>query len=114
MIGKLLLGFFLRHWLKVALVAGVIALAGGIYASGFNAAWRIAEVETLKAKIATQQRDIDASTRQRRQDQTVIAALEAQAKEDEAQYEQLRIEAAKTARPGITQRELDLLLGKRR
>lgn len=114
MIGKLLVGLFLRHWLKAALIAGVIALAGGIWVSGFNAAWRIAEVETLKAKIATQQRDIDASTRQRRQDQTVITALEAQAKEDEAQYEQLRIEAGKTARPGLTQSELDLLLGKRR
>jgi uncharacterized protein HemX len=117
MIGKLLLGWVLKNWLWGIVVAGVLALAGGIYATGYNAAWRQAQVDTLKAKIATQQRDIDASTRQRRQDQTVIVALEAQAKEDEEQYEALRkvlAERPPDAGRGLTQSELDLLLGKRR
>jgi uncharacterized protein HemX len=117
MIGRLLLGWVLKNWLWGVLVAGVLALAGGIYATGYNAAWRQAQVDTLKATIASQQRDIDASRILRQRDQNVIAAQEAQALADEVQNEALRKSLAERpadAGRGLTQSELDLLLGKRR
>lgn len=113
MIRSWLLKMLVQNWLRVALIAGILAVAGGIWAAGYRTAWRIAERETLQATIASQKRDIDAGRIQRKADQDTIARLEAQALEDEAQYERLRVEAAKTARPGITQRELDLLLGRK-
>lgn len=117
MIGKWLLGMFLKYWMQAVLIGGIVAVAGGIYATGYRAAWRQAQVDTLKATIATQQRDIDASSIQRKADQNVIASLEAQAKEDEANYEALQRELENRpadAGRGLTQSELDLLLGKRK
>lgn len=116
MIAKWLLGMFLQHWLKAALIGGVMAVAVGIYASGYKAAWRIAEADTLRAKIASQQRDIDANRLQRQRDQDVIAQLEGQAKEDEAQNERLKCELANRpagAGRGLTQSELDILLDRK-
>ncbi len=117
MIGRLLLGWVLKNWLWGVVVVGALSLAGGIYSTGYNAAWRQAQVDTLKATIASQQRDIDANRILRQRDQNVIAAQEAQALADEEQNEALR--KALADRPadagrGLTQSELDLLLGKRR
>ena len=116
MIGKWLLGLFLKNWVRAALVGGILALAGGIYAAGYKAAWRIAEAETLKATIASQQRDIDANRLQRQADQNAIAALEAQAAQFEVEYaclQELIANRPADAGRGLTQSELDLLLGRR-
>lgn len=113
-IGGWLIGLFLKHWLRVAIVAGIVALAGGIYATGYRAAWRQAEVDTLRATIAAQKRDLDANRMLRQRDQNVIAELEAQSLEDEAQNEALRkalAERPADAPRGLTQLELDVLLG---
>lgn len=117
MIGKWLLGLFLKHWFKALLVGAVIGVLGVVWASGYRTAWRQAEADTLKATIAVKQRDIDASTLQRKADQNAILQLEVQAAADEAQNEALRKALAErdpAAGRGLTQSELDLLLGKRR
>lgn len=115
MIGKWLLGFLLKHWLKALLIAGIMAGVGAVYSAGFRAAWRIAEAETLKATIASKQRDIDASRIQRQADQNAIAALEAQAAQFEVEYaclQELVASRPADAPRGLTQSELDLLLGR--
>jgi hypothetical protein len=114
MIGRLLLGFLSRHWFKAALVGLVVSVLGGAYATGYRAAWRQAQVETLKATIASQKRDLDAIAIVRKADQDAITRLEAQAAEDEATNEALRCLLAQRpadAPRGLTQSELDLLLG---
>lgn len=116
MIGKMIIGWVLKRWLWGVILAAALAYTGGVWVSGYNSAWKQAEVETLKARIASQQRDIDASRVVRKADQDAIARLETQAMEDEANYEALRCLLAQRpadAGRGLTQSELDLLLGKR-
>lgn len=116
MIGKMIIGWVLKRWLWGVVLAAALAYTGGVWISGYNTAWQRAEADTLKAKIASQQRDLDAGVLVRKSDQDAITRLETQAAEDEATNEALRCLLA--ARPadagrGLTQSELDLLLGKR-
>lgn len=112
-----IVGALLKHWLKAVIIVAALAAVGGIYRAGFNAAWRIAEVETLKAKIASQQRDVDAARILRERDAATLAEQDEQARLDEQTNEALRKALATRGKDdprGLNQLELDLLLGKRK
>lgn len=114
--GGMIVGFFVKHWLKALIVAAVVGMAGTIYASGYKAAWKKAERETLETKIASLERDIDAARIQLEAARVVARELEATDAENDERIRQL--ETALQNRPasdprGLTQLELDSLLGLR-
>lgn len=106
-------GFFVKHWLPLALVLGVLAWSVAMYRTGYRAAEREYDVATLQVEIDTLRADraLAEAARLRAEDERVN--LEREAREDDLQIEALK-ELIRTrpadAGRGITQPELDGLL----
>lgn len=101
--------WLLSKWFYGVIIAAVLAFLGGVYQTGYNAAWRKAEVETMQTRINTLEQDLAIKDRAAKQAEKDVAELEEEKVRDAALMDTLRKQLANTPRAGLTQSELVIL-----
>jgi DNA-directed RNA polymerase specialized sigma24 family protein len=97
----------------VAVVA-LVAFLGGVWKSGYNTAWRKADLQTKQVEIDTLKRDLEITEKAQIKAEQDAADLERARLDDEEQLDALHKLLANRppdAGRGLTQSELDGLLG---
>lgn len=102
--------WLLSKWIYGVAALAILALAGGIYQTGYNAAWRKAEVNTLMQRINTLERDKAIAQEAAARNANNAAELEALRRTDEEKIAQLQEIILDRNDRGLDQRELDGLL----